>query len=74
MSKMCLSCRGQKKVHGLGWMESECANCDGLGRVPDEQAIYKESLSESVTEALDDLDTLKDRSIYAKGKAKGHKK
>jgi hypothetical protein len=43
MSKMCMTCRGQKKVQGLGWMEIECANCDGLGRVPTLDADTKES-------------------------------
>lgn len=27
----CKRCYGTKKVMGLGWMETECANCDGTG-------------------------------------------
>lgn len=35
MSKICQTCRGQKKIQGMGWMECECPKCNGVGRVMD---------------------------------------
>ena len=57
MTKLCLRCRGQKKVQGMGWMEADCPNCSGLGRIPNDE--IKEPLVESVTESLDKLDSFK---------------
>jgi DnaJ-class molecular chaperone len=66
MSKVCMSCRGQKKVLGMGWIETECANCDGLGRMPSEP-IYIDKMpptnvsSSTIEQVLSDALTSKDR-------------
>ena len=48
MSKICQTCRGQKKVQGLGWMECECPKCNGVGRVMDIEEPSKNDAPNSV--------------------------
>lgn len=55
-SKMCMRCRGQKKVLGTGWMEEECSVCNGVGRVMDAP------INESVTESLERIDSFDNAS------------
>jgi DnaJ-class molecular chaperone len=48
MSKICQTCRGQKKIQGMGWMECECPKCNGVGRVMDIEEPSKNDEPNSV--------------------------
>jgi len=60
MKVQCDSCKGKKKILGLGMIEHECEKCEGLGRIDESElaeiyipeTIIPESINEKISEFI----------------------